>query len=139
MVPNNTREEETIRNNNSKKTSIHEAGKFFLSRGAKSIFSGNSNVLILLQTRFLFHLWYAYYSNSGQFSYPLPNMVHPLDTIKVEGSVRTGAGNCPEFAYYSLLQCPSQKITFGADTVNVQILILFVLFIKIVFLYTLSY
>ena len=32
-------------------------------------------------------------SNSGQFSYPLPNMVHPL----VEGSVRTGAGNCPEF------------------------------------------
>jgi hypothetical protein len=53
-------------------------------------------------------------------------MVHPLDTIKVEGSERTGAGNCPEFAYYSLLQCPSQKITFGADTVNVQILILFV-------------
>ena len=30
--------------------------------------------------------------NSGQFSYPLPNMVHPL-----ESSVRTGAGNCPEF------------------------------------------
>ena len=31
-------------------------------------------------------------ANSGQFSYPLPNMVHPL-----EGSVRTGAGKCPEF------------------------------------------
>ena len=71
MVPNNTRyqtaiptvaksvqclEEETIHNNNSKKTNIHVAGKFFLSRGVKSIFSGNSNVLILLQTRFLFHL-----------------------------------------------------------------------------------
>jgi len=35
------------------------------------------------------------YSNSGQFSYPLPNTVHPLD-----GSLRTGAGNCPEFALY---------------------------------------
>ena len=34
-------------------------------------------------------------SNSGQFPYPLPNTVHPLDTV--EGSVRTGAGNCPEF------------------------------------------
>ena len=71
MVPNNTRYqisiptvaksaqclgEEAIHNNNSKKTSIHVAGNFFLSRGVKSIFAGDSNVLILLQTRFLFHL-----------------------------------------------------------------------------------
>ena len=39
------------------------------------------------------------FPNSGQVSYPLPNKVHPLDTL-VESSVRTGAGNCQEFGFF---------------------------------------
>ena len=40
-------------------------------------------------------LWVGVAPNSGQFLYPLPNMVYTLDAM--ESSVRTGAGNCPEF------------------------------------------
>ena len=46
----------------------------------------------------IYIFWYCSHANSGQFSYPLPNMVHPL-----ESSVRTGAGNCPEFGSHGVL------------------------------------